>query len=56
VSAKLDFGIPRRVSRAEAARILASIPRPKLSRKVVDNALRWLKEDRRMDLPMDRRK
>jgi|HubBroStandDraft_1064217.scaffolds.fasta_scaffold1744021_1 prevent-host-death family protein len=41
-----DLGPPRRVSREEAARIFVSIPRPKLSRRVIEDAMRWMREDR----------
>jgi prevent-host-death family protein len=45
-SARIDLGIPRRVSREEAAKILQSIPRPKLSRKVFESAMRSMRDDR----------
>jgi prevent-host-death family protein len=45
-STRVDLGNPRRVSREEAARIMKSIPRPKLSREVIDDAMRWMREDR----------
>lgn len=38
--------IPRRLTRKEAEKILAKIPRPKLSRKVIDETMRWMREDR----------
>jgi len=43
---KLDQGTPHRVSREEATKILASIPRPRLSRREIQNAMRWMREDR----------
>jgi prevent-host-death family protein len=45
-NANVDIGIPRRVSREQAAKIIASIPRPKLSRRAVEDAMRWMREDR----------
>jgi hypothetical protein len=42
----LDLDIPRRVSRSEAKRILAGIPRPTFSPEVIDDTLQWMKEDR----------
>jgi len=45
----LDLDLPRRVSREEAKKILASIPRPKLTRSVVEGTLRWMKKDRSDD-------
>ena len=38
--------IPPRLTREQAQKILDTIPRPKLSRKVVAETLRWMKEDR----------
>jgi len=37
---------PRRLTRKEAEKILAEIPRPKLSRRVLEDTLQWMREDR----------
>jgi prevent-host-death family protein len=44
--ARIGRRIPRRVSREEAAKIMESIPRPKFSRQVIEDAMRWMREDR----------
>jgi prevent-host-death family protein len=44
--ARIGQRIPRRVSREEAAKIMGSIPRPKFSRQVIEDVMRWMREDR----------
>ncbi|HWZ30836.1 MAG TPA: type II toxin-antitoxin system prevent-host-death family antitoxin [Bryobacteraceae bacterium] len=38
--------IPARLTHEEARKALAATPKPKLTRRVVEETLRWMKEDR----------
>src|SRR5216684_6696544 len=46
VPASVDLDVPRRLPWSEAAKVLASLPRPKFSPEVIEDTLRWVRQDR----------